>query len=111
MKRKNLNKGIKYDAGKLPYYLLAWDALDQVCAVLRFGAKKYAERNWEMGLTASQIFSAASRHLKDWFQFGLDKDKETGLHPLAHAMCEVMFGLALSLRGKLIDDRPKTKSI
>jgi len=104
-------RGDKKDAGKLPYHLLPWDAVDQVCAVLRFGAKKYAARNWESGLSASQLFSATSRHMKDWFQYGNDRDEETGLHPLAHAGCEVLFGLALTLRGKLIDDRPKTKTI
>jgi len=103
--------GIKHDKGKLPYDLIPWDAMDHICKVLRFGATKYAPRNWEKGMTASQLFAATTRHLKDWFQYGIDKDPETGFHPLAHALCEMLFGLALWLRGKLHDDRPKTKTI
>lgn len=104
-------KGIKKDLSKkLRYELLAWDAVDQVVKVLTWAAKhKYRDRNWEGGLKASWIFGSTMRHLKDWFQFGINKDHETGIHPLAHAMCDVMFGLGLALRGKLIDDRPKTK--
>jgi len=103
-------RGTKKDKGKLPYHLLAWDALDQVCKVLLFGITKYAPRNWEKGLKASQLFGSIMRHCKDWFQHGINKDHETGLHPLAHAICEAMFGLALCLRGKIEDDRPKTKN-
>ncbi len=100
--------GVKYDQGKAPWHLLPWDAVEQVVKVLQFGAKKYAERNWEKGLPHSKTFAATQRHLVDWFQNGLDADDETGLHPLAHAACEMLFALAFELRGQTeLDDRPR----
>ena len=105
-----MKKAMKFDKGKLPYHLVPWDAMDTVCAILRMGAEKYAPRNWEKGIEASRMFGAISRHMKDWFQYGIDKDEDSGLHPLAHVACDSLFVVALYLRGKLIDDRPKTKS-
>jgi len=98
----------KADTGKAPWHLLPYDAIGAVVAVLGFGARKYAERNWERGLSHSRTFAATQRHLTDWFQLGLDRDPETGLHPLAHAACEVLFALAFALRETAgVDDRPK----
>ena len=109
-----MKKGIKVGLHtKLPYELIPWDTIDQVAEVFKYvyyTKAKYKPRNWEEGLPASWLFASSMRHLKDWFQYGLDKDEETGIHPLAHVMCDVMFALALSIRGKLIDDRPKTSS-
>jgi len=36
--------------------------LPGIARVLAFGAKKYAERNWEKGLQYSRVFAAAQRH-------------------------------------------------
>ncbi|WP_425287457.1 dATP/dGTP diphosphohydrolase domain-containing protein [Pseudovibrio axinellae] len=66
-----------------------WGPLAQVCAVLTFGAQKYSanscqsverERNWD----------ALYRHLSA-FHSGVCKDKESGLHHLAHAACNILF--------------------
>lgn len=99
--------GVKHDQGKAPWHLLPWDAVRQVVLVLAFGARKYAERNWEAGIAHSRTYAATIRHLTAWFQDGETADPETGLHPLAHAACEVLFALAFSLRGTAgVDDRP-----
>lgn len=99
--------GVKFDGGKLPWDLLPWDVLEQVVAVLRFGAGKYAPRNWEKGINHSRTFAATQRHMVDWFQFHSRADSDTQLHPLAHAICELMFALAFDLRGNTeVDDRP-----
>ena len=98
--------GIKHDDGKLPYHLLPWDAIRDVVRVLKFGASKYGDRNWERGMDYSRLFSAAQRHLTTWFQEREDNDGETGISHLAHAGCCVLFLLAYSLRGIGNDDRP-----
>jgi hypothetical protein len=73
--------------------------------VLKFGADKYAARNWEGGLSFSRCFDATQRHLIAWWA-GEDNDPETGINHLAHAMCELMFILAFVVRGrKDLDDR------
>ena len=97
----------KHDVGKLPWHLLPYDAVAQVVAVLLCGAQKYAERNWEGGISYSRLFAATQRHMIAWWQ-GEDADPETGLHPLAHAACDVLFLLAFAVRGRTdLDDRPK----
>ena len=99
--------GVKHDAGKAPWELLPWDAVEQVVRVLQFGANKYAARNWEKGIAYSRLFGAMQRHGKSWFQDREELDPETGLHHLAHLTCETLFALAHVLRGTPnLDDRP-----
>lgn len=100
-------EGIKHDSGKEPWHLLPYDAIREVVRVLAFGAKKYKERNWEAGISYSRLYSAAIRHLTSFFQDREDTDQETGLSHLAHAICCIMFILALKIRNvENLDDRP-----
>jgi dATP/dGTP diphosphohydrolase len=99
--------GTKHDGGKLPWHLLPFDAIEQIVRVLDFGAKKYAERNWEKGIAHSRTYAATLRHLTSWWQCE-DDDPETGLSHLAHAACEVLFALAFVVREQPgVDDRPR----
>lgn len=104
-----MNGGIKHDQDKLRYDLIPFDVLEEYVKVLTFGANKYSSRNWEAGFNWSRCFAAALRHLTSWFR-GQDKDPETGLSHLAHAMCCVTFLLAFELRKAGTDDRPATES-
>ena len=104
-------QGVKHDGGKLPWHLFPWDAGAAVVRVLQFGARKYADRNWEKGIPHSRTFSATIRHLTAWHE-GEDNDPETGESHLAHAVCEVLFALAFELRGRAdLDDRPKRAAL
>lgn len=98
--------GIKHDQEKVRMDLLPYDALAEIAKIFTFGAKKYADRNWEKGFGFSRPFAALQRHLTLWFQ-GEDNDVETGLSHLSHAGCELLFLLAFELRGVGEDDRPK----
>jgi hypothetical protein len=98
--------GRKDDAGKMPWHLLPYDAIEQVAAVLRYGEAKYGARNWEAGMSWSRPFAAGLRHLTAWWR-GEDVDAESGLPHLAHAACCVLFLLAYQLRRQgENDDRP-----
>lgn len=97
--------GVKHDADKLPHHLLPFDAIEELSAVLQFGASKYTERNWEQGMKWSRVFAALMRHLFAWWM-KRGADPETGRSHLAHAMCCVAFLLAYELRGIGTDDRP-----
>ena len=94
----------KHDAGKPRLDLLPFDALEQVGAVLDYGAKKYAARNWEKGLAWGRLLGAALRHLGAWAR-GANLDAESGLPHLAHAACCVLMLLASVTRGIGADDR------
>ena len=100
------DSGVKFDAGKLPYHLIAPEVLESLAKVLDFGAKKYAPRNWENGMSWSRVFSALMRHMWSWFS-GEDKDPETGFSHLEHAACCIMFLVAYEQRKVGTDDRPK----
>lgn len=100
-------EGRKDDIGKLPWHLLPWDAVEGIVEVLRFGAGKYGERNWERGIAYSRVYSALIRHLVAWWRRA-PADDETGLSHLKHAGCCLLFLLAYEARGmQRLDDRPR----
>jgi hypothetical protein len=92
--RPELNEGYKADHDKDPWHLVPWDAVRAIVCVLRFGANKYADRNWEKGMAWSRPFSALQRHLTAWWM-GEKADPETGYSHLWHAGCCVCFLIAL----------------
>lgn len=97
-------EGIKHDTGKSRLDLLPFDALIEVGYILTFGASKYADRNWELGMEWGRLHGAALRHLSAWGT-GEDKDPETGRSHLAHAACCCLMLLALTIRGVGRDTR------
>lgn len=104
----DLDKGaaLKFDQDKLPLHLLSTEAMNQTAAVLKFGAKKYAEHNWRKGFAWSRPLAAAMRHITA-FNDGEDKDPESGLSHLAHAACCIMFLLEFEKTHQELDDRYK----
>lgn len=112
---ENSSGGIKHDSGKAPMELLAPEMLFGVATVLDFGARKYAARNWELGMDWGRVFGAAMRHAWCWwagkgpttksFLFG-ELDDETGFSHLWHLGCCVMFLIAYEERGIGNDNRP-----
>lgn len=103
-----LVEGTKYDDGKVPLDLWSADALEETAKVLAFGAAKYEPYNWAKGIKYSRVFSALLRHLWAFWRHET-KDKETGLHHLAHAMCCLMFLLHYEMNRRKyreFDNRP-----
>ena len=102
--KKPVGSALKFDTDKLPVNLLSSEALFQTAAVLKFGADKYAEHNWRAGFAWSRPLAAAMRHIMA-FNDGEDKDPESGLSHLAHAMCCIMFLLEFEKTHPELDDR------
>ena len=103
--KKKSMEGMKHDAGKPALGLLAPEMLFGVGEILDYGAKKYAARNWEKGISYTRVFSGLMRHLWAWWG-GQDCDPETGKSHLWHAGCGLMFLIAYEARGmKDYDDR------
>ena len=96
---------LKHDGEKVRMELLDPYAVEQLAAVLTFGAKKYAPHNWRLGIRKGRLLAALMRHVFAYLR-GEDKDPETGLSHIAHAMCCCMFILGLEHRIDL-DDRYK----
>lgn len=92
----------------LPALALAREDFEGVTRILEFGAKKYADRNWEGGIAYGRVFAAAMRH---YGQLG-SNDAETGLPHLHHFLCCYMFLAAYTARGMhVFDNRPRTQQV
>ena len=111
-----LKGGHKDDMGKAPFHLIPPEFLFALATILEFGAKKYAERNWEKGISYSRLFSALMRHMWAWWggknptsqNFALGTfDEETKYSHLWHAGFCIMALATFEERGRMdLDDRP-----
>lgn len=101
-------EGKKFDDDKTRYDLLPPEFLEGTAQILTFGASKYGERNWEIGMAWGRPFGALMRHMWAWWR-GEGKDRETGKSHLWHAACCIAFLIAYEERGIGTDDRPKKK--
>jgi len=108
---QQLKEGVKNDQGKLPYELLPSDAVEGILEVLRYGAGKYAPRNWELGMQWHRPFGALMRHMWAWWRNENNgKDPETGFSHLWHAGCCILFLIAYEMRSIGEDNRPGVKN-
>lgn len=85
-----MSEGLRYNNGKTRYDLLPTYAQEQFAKVLTKGSEKYAERNWELGMSWCSVTASLKRHTAA-FERGEDFDKETGLLHTAHIMCNAAF--------------------
>lgn len=102
-------EAVKFDQEKPRYDLIPAKALHELVLVYTMGAKKYAARNWELGMDWSRLFGALLRHTFSWWM-GETHDPESGLHHMAHAAfsCLVLVEYHYTKRGN--DDRPYVKT-
>lgn len=91
-------EGLKLDADKPRMDLLPFEALEEVAKVLTFGAKKYADNNWQKVDCAESRYTAALlRHLVA-VQRGDKVDAESGLSHAAHMATNALFILWFELQ-------------
>ena len=79
------------DMGKLRFDYIPPEMHQALAEVLLNGAEKYAPHDWETSETAPTIDNhreSLLRHLHD-HAMGIEKDHESGLHPLKHAFCRL----------------------
>ena len=96
--------GLRYDSGKPRYDLIPVVPLDDLAALYEYGAKKYAERNWEKGMSWGRCFASLMRHA--WaFWRGENYDVESGFHHMTHVAWNAMALVEYSKRALGTDDR------
>jgi len=97
-------EGIKFDQEKVRYDLLPPELLEGIAQILTFGASKYGDRNWELGMEWMRVFGALQRHLWAWRR-GENLDPETGKSHLWHAGCCIAFLITYEARTVGKDNR------
>lgn len=90
-------EGKKFDQDKPRMDLLPMDALLEIAKVLTFGAKKYGDRNWELGIDPQRLRAAQMRH-DAATELGELTDAESGLSHAAHKATDALMELSLRLR-------------
>jgi len=98
-------KGTRHNTGKPRPSMVPPSFYIEMIKVMEAGAKKYSARNWQKGLEFSSVLDSLERHLID-FKNGVDYDKETGCHQMAHIAINAMFVFWYqSQEMKKLDDR------
>ena len=97
-------EGAKFDEEKIPLELIPSAALWEMGMVLKYGQKKYGRHNWRKGMAWSRLIGAAMRHLQA-FNDGQDRDDESRLSHLGHAMCCLAFLMEYADSHPELDDR------
>lgn len=85
----------KFDGGKLQYRLIPPKALEQMAAVMTYGASKYAAHSW-VNVSSDRYLDAAYRHIQA-AAMGEERDEESKLPHLAHAAINLLFLLERQL--------------
>lgn len=104
-KGKSPTEARRENKGKPRIDLIPPEAIFALAEVLEIGAHKYDERDWEKGMNWSHCFSASMRHLWKWWS-RKEKDEESGLTHLKHALWNVMALLTYEERKIGKDNRP-----
>lgn len=99
-------EGTKYDGDKIRFDLIPPEVMMAMGTVFTYGAAKYADRNWENGLSISRVYNALQRHLNaylagEWFD---PPEREGSGYPhLWHAACCMAMLVALEMRERNVD--------
>lgn len=104
MKSENPKKAM--GALKPCLHYVPMNVMLSVARVFELGARKYGLKNWrKQPVDVSTYYSAAYRHLIQFFEHGEDADAESEQHHLAHVVACCLIVMDGLERGALIDDR------
>ena len=96
--------GLRYNDNKLRYDLLDPFAIEKLTEVFTLGAKKYAPRNWEKGMSWTSVLASLKRHTAAW-EKGEDFDKESELYHMAHVAWNALALVSYYKMAPEYDDR------
>ncbi len=98
--------GKRLNSDKVPLELVPPSLIFAVGEVLKVGAEKYEERNWERGMRWTTVLGCLLRHIYKWASpFYSDLDEESGLNHLWHAAANVAMLIEYENTCKNLDDR------
>jgi hypothetical protein len=103
--KTKIGKGLRFNSNKLRYDLIHPEAEKGMVQVMTKGAQKYAERNWELGMSWTTVIASLKRHMAA-IERGEDYDPETGELHIDHVQCNAHFLSAYYRIFPQGDDRP-----
>lgn len=106
MPRKKTPKGKHFDQGKPPVHLIPSEAIIGIAKALDFGAKKYGEYNFRLGMKHTKIIDSLLRHTLAYLS-GEDNDPESGLSHIHHLGANYAMLEYIRLHHPELDDRFK----
>lgn len=98
--------GLRHNKGKNRLELVPPELIEGVGKVLTMGASKYADRNWELGMSWGTVIGCLKRHLMA-FEKGIDYDAESGELHIDHVLTNALFLKYYYKHYPQGDDRPK----
>lgn len=84
------DQSVKKDAGKLELSLVPTEIIEDVAAVMMFGAEKYSRGSW-VNCEPQRYIDAMLRHIVLFLKDPDGVDKESGLPHLSHVATNVAF--------------------
>lgn len=92
---------------KLPFADIPGIVMAEVGLAMHEGARKYGAFNWrQTPIAASAYYSAAQRHLTQWWELGEDVDTTCGLSHITKAIACLMVLRDAQISERCKDDRP-----
>lgn len=80
---------LKFDHGKLRHSLLEPDFIEELIAVMEYGAKKYKKDSWK-NVSEQRYADALYRHFLEYSK-GAEFDVESGISHMAHIAANAQF--------------------
>lgn len=81
-------KTIKDDKEKPRVSMIPTDVLMDIAKAFTYGANKYGEYNYSLGIEYTRLYDAAQRHMNSWIM-GEDIDESTN-HHIDHAIASLI---------------------
>jgi len=87
--KKNKEKALRYNQGKLKWSLVHFKSLEPLVKVMEYGMAKYGPRDWMKGMAREVILDCMMRHMTALMD-GEEIDPESQLHHIGHIMANAM---------------------
>lgn len=106
MAELNSDKALHFSGGKPGVDQIPAEILLEWGQVFSYGEQKYFRDNWRKGNNWHEFYGSAQRHMLKWMM-GEERDPESGLPHLIHAIWNLAALRYFQIHGLGTDDRPE----
>lgn len=102
-------KALRFNVNKCKLGMIPLDCHKWEADGFAYGAEKYSQHNWRLGLPIMDQANSLFRHLNAFLNESEDIDPESGVHHLGLAQCNLAMMVNTLLHHKHLDDRVTKK--